>query len=260
MVEETFDQSQRLLVALAAALPAEDVAHRADEARPRRRRLRRFQQRQQFETHLAPPKGIELQHQHAWRGGTPGFQQGCAARALPCFVDGTSSLVQQHFEAEIRSARRRQLNETNARARDSGHRGPAAGKRDRQALHSKSPRKHGCPLQVTDPEQVLNVEEDAGCAQRTPAGAAIRASNGCSRATAASRLRSPATNAAAALPRLPRLPASSSSSRTRPASAASSPPGASRPVRPSSTTSGTPRVAQETTGTPAACASSIAMP
>src|SRR4029079_4347136 len=108
------------------------------------------------------------------------------------------------------------------------------------------PRNRHHPLQVADAQQVLDVKERATFAQAGVAENLV--SMPPRRAVAESMPRSPAAKLAAALLIRRRLPSSSSSRRTGPASARSSPAGASSPVLPCSTTSGTPRTAHETTG------------
>src|SRR5688500_10800270 len=162
-------------------------------------------------------------------------------------------LAPVHFR-DSRLARRvrdaeqsRGLHAAQERARDDAH--ASAGLRNR----------NGRPLQYGYIAPTLDAPLDAPRRVRVAQERQPRhrgASRLFRRLAPASRLRSAAMKAAALRPSAWRFCASSRSSRSGAAISSL----ARMPVRPSTTTSGTPRFATETTGRPAACASSIAMP
>ena len=160
-IEAGADGFQELGLAIGARPVDQDVADRAEDLRPRRRRLCAVEQRDQLEAQRAAAEGKHLDHQRVGPCLVVKRQETVAAPRAPGVVDRPAMLVQQHLEGLVGRARRWQLHQARGTDVETRDRHAAGGDDDIHAGGRKAAREQGGAAEMADAEQVLDVDEDA---------------------------------------------------------------------------------------------------
>ena len=159
VVEIGLDEVQHFIVAAGLVLTDQNIAHRTHNDRAPGTCHRLVEQGDQLESHLPPAEREQLEDQHVRTDAAPRRGQQCPPGRPPRLVDRLLVVIDQLLEIQVGGADRRQLHEVGFVDVETGDRMAAGDQRHVQARAEQPTRQGGRPLEMTDAEQVLDVEQ-----------------------------------------------------------------------------------------------------
>src|SRR5207248_8761258 len=121
-----------------------------------------LEQRQKLEAHLAAPERVSLDDKDVGPDRPQRPDKQSAAPLLEHLVDRTAIGIDNGRKLGIASLDRRQCYDIDRGAGKSLDPHPSGDDRDREAVGRKCRGKAACPRKMADPQEMLNIKEDAG--------------------------------------------------------------------------------------------------